>query len=152
MEAIEKMLAYAKDKLGCRYSQTRRWEEGIYDCSSLVYRAFWAAGVPMVHRRTGAPVDTSNLQVYARGFRLLEPPGGGPIGRRVAVDYSQLKPGDLIFYTFGPTDRENRITHVSIVLDGETVLHARNPQMGVLVNDMGYGRGNIVAVTRYVGE
>lgn len=151
MDVIKKMLDYAKDKLGDRYSQTERWGQGVYDCSSLVYRAFLAAGVKMVHRRTGIQVDTSNLQVYAKDFQLLYPASYEEIGRRVKIDYDQLQPGDLIFYTFGETDRENKITHVTIVLDRNTVLQARNSQMGVITSHMNYGKGNIVAVTRYVG-
>lgn len=152
MKVVERVLEYAKEKLGCRYSQTERWEEGVYDCSSLVYRAFQSAGVNLVHKDTGVQVDVSNLQVYAKGFRLLYPSSYQAIGRRVLVEYSQLAPGDLVFYTFGDTDRANRITHVAMVLDKNRVIHARNPQMGVLVNHMDYGKGNIVAVTRYIEE
>ena len=37
--------ALALTKVGCRYSQDRRYEEGFYDCSSLVQRCCAEAGI-----------------------------------------------------------------------------------------------------------
>lgn len=34
-------------KIGCRYSQDKRYQEGYYDCSSLVQRLYKEAGIDL---------------------------------------------------------------------------------------------------------
>ena len=36
--------AWALEQLGCPYSQARRTQEGVFDCSSLVARAYSTQG------------------------------------------------------------------------------------------------------------
>ena len=44
-DVAEKAASWAKNKVGSRYSQPQRDKEGIFDCSSLVARAYAAQGV-----------------------------------------------------------------------------------------------------------
>lgn len=50
-----------------------------------------------------------------------------------AVDFSDLKPGDLVFYANG-----SRINHVAIYIGGGQVVHASNPRVGITVSSMYY--------------
>lgn len=60
-----KAAAWALDKVGCQYSQPKRTEEGIFDCSSLVARAYSAQGKQWKY---GGSVPRSNQEVYDDDF------------------------------------------------------------------------------------
>lgn len=147
-------LNWAETKIGARYSQADRWGENVFDCSSLVYRAFHAAGVPLVHKDSGQAISTSTSEVYAAGFDLLYPSGYSVIGKSLPTSSTLLSsigllPGDLIFYNYGNTDRINKITHVSIYAGNDQIVHARNTQLGVRFDSYTYMNTRVCAVTRY---
>lgn len=50
-----------------------------------------------------------------------------------AVDFSELKPGDLVFYGNG-----SGINHVAIYIGGGQVVHASSPQVGITISSMYY--------------
>ena len=52
---------WAKTKLGCAYNQSKRTSENIFDCSSLVARAYAAYGKRWFY---GGSVPRSNEEVY----------------------------------------------------------------------------------------
>lgn len=151
---IKKMLAYANAQVGKAYSQANRWGNNSFDCSSLVYRAFEAAGVKLVHKDTGAKVHLAQTECYAKGFTLLWPDNYGQIGRKLPSPSNLLssigaKPGDLVFYNTIATSDANKITHVAIVNDQGGITHAANSRRGVVQDGLTTHGTQICAVTRY---
>ena len=61
---------WALSKVGCAYSQAQRTQENIFDCSSLVARAYSAQGKRWKY---GGSVPTSNKEIYDDDFELLWP-------------------------------------------------------------------------------
>ena len=53
--------AWALSKVGCPYSQEKRNQDGVFDCSSLVARAYAAQGKRWQY---GGSVPRSNQEVY----------------------------------------------------------------------------------------
>ena len=92
MKRTEKVIEYAKAALGCRYSQDERMKEGVYDCSSLVYRAYKAAGYKM-------STTTSTYEVEDKGFDLLYPASRAVLGKRFTSVAEQRKAGYKPLYT-----------------------------------------------------
>ncbi len=91
--------------IGAKYSQDKRMEEGYFDCSALVWRAYKAAGCDLAGEKKYAPT-AANLA------KALEADG-----RAIAYEYidpSELKPGDLIFYSSSTNDRYMNIDHVAM--------------------------------------
>ena len=70
----------AMTKIGCRYDQGRRYEEGYYDCSSLVQRLYKEAGIEL-------PATAAEQGRYCCQNAML-------------INKKDLKPGDLIFYSY----------------------------------------------------
>ena len=145
---------WALGKLGCPYSQARRAEAGVFDCSSLVARAYSAQGVSW--DLVGNKVPTSTQEVYSDQFELLWPASYDRIGKSMggaSVLRRADRPGDLQFLCTNPhTDRENRITHVAMTADGESIVHAKSARDGVCTSDLAHYAGKACAVTRYNPE
>lgn len=104
----------ALEKVGSRYSQALRDEEGYYDCSSLVYRVYREAGIEYL----------SGLSA-AEEARYLEEHGMG-------IQENELQPGDLIFYSYGSNGRYKNISHVAIYVGNGQKVHAANRERGVV--------------------
>ncbi len=144
-------LDWAKKQLGAAYSQAERNSTNPpkFDCSSLVARAYRAAGYKMLQ-------TTSTYEVDDPGFDLLWPSSSAAIGKTFGT-VAQLKaagwtprPGDLVFYCQDrETTRPNKITHVAFVYTADTILHARNPEKGVCFDKITLYDGSICAVTRF---
>ncbi len=83
MSIIDEVLAYVDRQIGKSYSQSNRYGENSFDCSSLIYRAFDAAGVKLVHKDTGGKVDISSNECYAKGFELVYPDSYAKIGKNL---------------------------------------------------------------------
>ena len=153
-QIIAKALRYTNEQVGKGYSQEKRWQTGYFDCSSLIYRAFDAAGVQLTHKDTGDKVAVAQTECYAKGFTLLWPESYGQIGRKLPSPSGLLstigvKPGDLVFYNTGSTGEANRITHVAMVNDRGGITHAANSKRGVVQDGLGTHGTQICAVTRY---
>ncbi|MEY8516948.1 Ig-like domain-containing protein [Lachnospiraceae bacterium 29-84] len=89
------------------YSQARRMQQGFYDCSSLVFRAYGSdAGL-----LGGSPFYAPTAAAMAH---YLERTGKAVSSK--ALDASKLLPGDLIFYgsPSSPNGRYKNIYHVSM--------------------------------------
>ena len=69
---------WALSKVGCAYSQAQRTQENIFDCSSLVARAYSAQGKRWKY---GGSVPTSNKEIYDDDFELLWPATYAQIGK-----------------------------------------------------------------------
>lgn len=141
---------WAYGQLGAKYSQTRRREEGYFDCSSLVARAFLAAGSPFTCR--GAPIPNSTNEVYDDQLRLLvgqyDSLGKVLYGNEVLNQARQV--GDLFFAcTLPGTNRANKITHVGMWYDERHFIQARGSKYGVVLTaDTLYDK-KIVALARF---
>ncbi len=138
-------------QVGKKYSQGKRFQEGYFDCSSLIYRAFKNAGVNLIHKDNGGTVTTSRTEVYAKGFQLIYPDSYNQIGRNYASKtiVNQLKAGDIIFVSPG---RTGRISHVMIVNQYGGVTHAANESVGVIKGSIHTHSDVILAIIRWKGE
>lgn len=147
----EKAAKWAKSKVGCRYSQPRRDKPDIYDCSSLVARAYAAQGVDWAC--VGREIPLSCEEVYSDQFELLWPADYAKIGKTFggeSVIAKAKQPGDLQFLcTSRSTGRANKITHTSMVVSSSTIVHARGTAYGVRLDDIALYAGKVCALCRY---
>lgn len=147
-----KALGYAESKVGCKYSQTYRWNTNpdIFDCSSLVWRAFQFAGY------TFKAGSTSTTEVNDAAFDLIWPSKSAKLGAKLSsvkairsLGY-EPQPGDVIYLrTSSKRDSTNKITHVIMVKDGATIVHARGVDFGVRLDPIDLYGEKVVAITRY---
>ena len=141
---------WALSKVGCAYSQARRTQENIFDCSSLVARAYSAQGKRWKY---GGSVPTSNKEIYDDDFELLWPATYAQIGKSfggASVINMAKQPGDLQFLcTDSGTSRANKITHVTMVATPTQIVHARGTKYGVCTNSISLYAGKVCGVVRY---
>lgn len=156
MSVIDEVLAYVDRQIGKSYSQSNRYGENSFDCSSLIYRAFDAAGVKLVHKDTGGKVDISSNECYAKGFELVYPDSYAKIGKNLPSPSNiteKYQAGDIIFCcTDNSTSRANKITHVMIVNQYGGITHAANPRDGVGKVGKNTYSTKVCALLRYQGE
>ena len=142
---------WALSKVGCRYSQAERTKKDVFDCSSLVARAYSAQGVSW--DLVGSEVPNSTQEVYSDQFLLLWPEDYNDIGKTLGgkdVLKKAAQPGDLQFLcTDSDTTRSNRITHVAMVAGKDEIVHARSTKYGVCTNDLDLYAGKVCAVVRF---
>lgn len=151
MTSIPKKAAqWALEQIGCPYSQAKRTHENIFDCSSLVARAYSAQGKKWKH---GGSVPISMYEVYDDDFELLWPDSYAEIGKSFggnSVINLAKQAGDLQFAcTDSDTTRSNKITHVTMVASDSKIVHARSTKYGVRTDSISLYSGKICAVTRY---
>lgn len=150
-DVAAKAARWAKSKVGCKYSQAQRDKEGIFDCSSLVARAYSAQGMDWAC--VGRTIPLSCEEVYSDQFELLWPSEYSRIGKTFGgadVLAKAAQPGDLQFLcTNRKTGRTNRITHVTMVASATTIVHARGTAYGVRLDDIALYKGKVCAVCRY---
>lgn len=146
----QKAAEWALSKVGCAYSQARRTQEGVFDCSSLVARAYSAQGKKWKY---GGSVPISMYEVYDDEFELLWPESYAEIGKsfggKNAVNLANQE-GDLQYIcTDSDTERSNRITHVAMVASSSRIVHARSTRYGVRTDSISLYSGKICAIVRY---
>jgi cell wall-associated NlpC family hydrolase len=91
-----------------------------YDCSGLTMASYAAAGIGLPH---------SALMQYNYGTH---------------VSYSQLQPGDLVFF-YQP------IGHVAMYIGHGMLVSAPQPGQNVMIVPLAYFRSDYVGATRLVG-
>lgn len=142
---------WALSKVGCRYSQAERTKKDVFDCSSLVARAYSAQGVSW--DLVGSEVPNSTQEVYSDQFLLLWPEDYDDIGKTLGgkdVLKKAAQPGDLQFLcTDSDTTRSNRITHVAMVSGKDEIVHARSTKYGVRTDPLTLYAGKVCAVARF---
>ena len=142
---------WALSKVGCRYSQAERTKKDVFDCSSLVARAYSAQGVSW--DLVGSEVPNSTQEVYSDQFLLLWPEDYDGIGKTLGgkdVLKRAAQPGDLQFLcTDADTTRSNRITHVAMVAGKDEIVHARSTKYGVRTDPLTLYAGKVCAVARF---
>ena len=94
--------------------QEHRYEEGYYDCSSLVQRLYQEVGISLP-----AIASTQGEFMVTHGLEVTE---------------GELEPGDLIFYSYEQNGQFRNISHVAIYVGNGRMVHAANSRRGV-VND-----------------
>lgn len=146
-----KAAIWAKSKVGCRYSQPQRDKPDVFDCSSLVARAYTAQGVDW--SCVGKTIPLSCEEVYSDCFELIWPANYARIGKTLGgadVIAKAQQPGDVQYLcTNRRTGRANRITHVTMVASATTIVHARGTAYGVRLDDIALYKGKVCALCRY---
>lgn len=122
--------SFALSKVGYPYSQDYRDSGNYYDCSSLAYYSWKAAGV-----------DISN-----GGATTASTEGQGLDEAGKTVSFDEIQPGDLIFYSYTNNGRYKNISHVAIYVGNGKVVEALNESVGVIYRDV--STGSIVIVAR----
>ena len=105
-----KVVAFALSKVGYPYSQAYRDSGDYYDCSSLAYYAWRSAGVSIMYEGSNTAASEGK---YCYDNNLL-------------VNYDEMQPGDLIFYSYDRNGRFMNITHVAIYAGNGKVVEAAN--------------------------
>lgn len=93
-QAVKNALA----RLGKPYSQAKRDSGDYYDCSSLTYYSYKEAGINLSYHGSNTAASQGKL-LSDRGCE---------------VDYEDIQPGDLIFYSFTRNGRYQNISHVAV--------------------------------------
>ena len=106
----------AMTKIGCRYSQDKRYQEGYYDCSSLVQRLYKEVGIDL-------PATAAAQGEYCYKNAMI-------------INKKDLKPGDLIFYSYEENGEFRNISHVAIYVGDGKMVHAANPARGVVLDPL----------------
>ena len=127
----KKVVAFALSKVGYPYSQAYRDSGDYYDCSSLAYYAWRSAGINMMYEGSNTAASEGK---FCYNHNLL-------------VDYNDMEPGDLIFYSYGKNGRFMDITHVAIYAGDGKVVEAANARLGVVYRPV-QGRSSIVFIGR----
>lgn len=126
-----KVVAFALSKVGYPYSQAYRDSGNYYDCSSLAYYAWRSAGVSIMYEASNTAASEGK---YCYDNNLL-------------VNYDEMQPGDLIFYSYDRNGRFMNITHVAIYAGNGKVVEAANSRLGVVYRPV-QGRSSIVFIGR----
>lgn len=140
---------WAVSKIGCKYSQAKRTQEGIFDCSSLIARAYSAQGKAWKY---GGRVPVSCNEVYDDDFELIWPASYDLIGKKFggsSVIVKAKQPGDIQFLNTMSTGRTNKITHVTMVASASKIVHARSTAYGVRKDSITLYAGKVCALVRY---
>lgn len=155
-QIISFALTHARRLIGMKYSRTYRYKyypTGSADCSSYMFGCWLAAGVPFLVK--GKEQTTSCYEVNAEDFELVYPETHAMIGKpgcwapKGFYRTFAWEPGDIIFYNFNvKTARANKITHVSMCWDKDTIIHTANVRENACMKPMSYGDGHILAVMR----
>jgi hypothetical protein len=121
-EVAAAAVRYAYDKLGSPYQWGATGEQGFYDCSGLMQKAYEAGGLKLPR--------TSRDQWW--------------FGARV-WNVSDLEPGDLVFYAYNTADPAT-IHHVGIYIGAGNMIDA--PYTGANVRITPFLRGDFVGAVR----
>lgn len=151
--------AAVQDALACKgmgYSQPKRLQKNFRDCSSLVARAYIAAGYEW--GCMGRPVPRSLEEVYDDGFELVWPENDNyaAIGKSLPTSAAirkkiGLQRGDLLFAATKGTasTRRNKIEHVVMLTSDARIVHARGSAYGVREDAVSLYDAKICAVARF---
>lgn len=124
-------VAFALSKVGSPYSQAYRDSGRYYDCSSLAYYAWRAAGVNLMYEGSNTAASEGKF-CYDHGL---------------LVDYGEMRPGDLIFYSYEKNGSFMDISHVAIYAGDGMAVEAANTRLGVVYRPV-QGRSSIVFIGR----
>lgn len=115
----KQVLSYALHRVGYPYSQDLRDTGNYYDCSSLAYYSWKSACVD---------ISFGGATTAAAEAQGLEEAGK-------TVSFSEMQPGDLIFYSYSKNGRYRNISHVAIYAGNGKLVEAKNEKYGVVYGD-----------------
>lgn len=122
---------YALNRVGYPYSQAYRDSGNYYDCSSLAFYSWKAAGIDISYgSATTAAAEAQGLE--SAGY---------------TVSFEEMQPGDLIFYSYLRNGRYKNISHVAIYIGNGKVVEAKSEEYGVVYGDIP-SPGSIVLIGR----
>ena len=127
----KKVLEFALSKVGYPYSQALRDSGTHFDCSSLAFYAWQNAGVNISYQ--GSTTAASEAQFCYDSNWL--------------VHYDEMKPGDLIFYSYHKNGRFMDISHVAVYAGKGMAVEAANTRLGVVYRTVA-GKDSIVMIGR----
>ena len=126
-----KVVEFALSKLGAPYSQEKRHDGIHFDCSSLCYYAYKSAGLNITYDgMTTAAALCEYCDVNNQ-----------------TVAFSELQPGDLIFYSFKENGRYKNVTHVGIYAGNGKIIDASYSKGYVVYRNV-YSKASIVSCGR----
>ena len=131
-----KIIAEAMTKVGCEYSQENRWGEGVYDCSSFIWRILQSVGIDLSSICSG-----STAAEECRGM----------VNAGMVVSLNDIKPGDVIFYSDHVNGRYRNVTHVAFYAGDGKIVHAASKKSGVKVGNF-YKTGLVCVCRPYKAE
>lgn len=126
-ERAKQVCAFALTKVGYPYSQPLRDSGDYYDCSSLVFYAWKSAGVSITYG--GSNTAAAEAEYCARNGKT--------------VSEKDMKPGDLIFYSFTKNGRYKNISHVGIYVGDGKMVEAADENQGVIYGNH-YNKGLVM--------
>ena len=115
---------------GYPYSQPLRNSGTHFDCSSLAYYAWNSAGISIM--TGGSNTAAAEAQWCSNN--------------KCTVKEKNLKPGDLIFYSYSNNGRYKNISHVGIYVGDGKIVEAVDEATGVVIQD--YHNGGLVMIGR----
>lgn len=124
-------VTFALTRVGYPYSMEQRHSGKAYDCSSLVYYAWLAAGV----------------DVSYEGMSTASWEGRGLAEAGKSVSFVDMQPGDLIFYSYENNGCYLNISHVAIYVGNGMIVEARSEEYGVIMREVP-NIGSIVMIGR----
>lgn len=127
----KRVVEFALSKVGYPYSQVKRDSGDYFDCSSLAYYAWRKAGVSIMY--SGSNTAAAEGQYCYENSYL--------------VDFSQMRPGDLIFYSYAKNGRFKNISHVAIYVGNGMMVEAANEKVGVVYRAV-HSKSSIVFIGR----
>ncbi len=123
-------VAFALSKVGYPYSQPLRNSGTHFDCSSLAYYSWNSAGISIM--TGGSNTAAAEAQWCSNN--------------KCTVKEKNLKPGDLIFYSYSNNGRYKNISHVGIYVGDGKMVEAVDEATGVVIQ--GYHNGGLVMIGR----
>lgn len=128
-------VSFALSKVGCPYDQDYHSSltRDIYDCSSLVYRAYRESGT-----------DISNAGLYSASEELRAAEMAGTV-----ISLTDIQPGDLLFYETADARSEGRYRgcgHVAIYAGQGKMVEAKGRAWGVTLSPL--RTSGLLAVSR----
>lgn len=129
-EKAKTAVSFALSKVGYPYSQPLRNSGTHFDCSSLAYYSWNSAGISVM-------TDGSNTAAAEAKWCS---------DNDCTVKEENLKPGDLIFYSYSNNGRYKNISHVGIYVGDGKMVEAVDEATGVVMQD--YHNGGLVMIGR----
>lgn len=127
----KKVVAFVLSKVGYPYSQDYRDTGNYFDCSSLAYYAWKQAGVSLLYGGSNTAASEGQF-CYDNNY---------------LVEYENMEPGDLIFYSYSNNGRFLNISHVAVYVGDGMVVEAANEKTGVIYRSV-QGKSKIVMIGR----
>ena len=128
----KQVCTFALTKVGYPYSQPLRDSGNYYDCSSLAYYSWQSAGISIKY---GGSNTAAAEAEYCRE-------------NGKTVSEKNMKPGDLIFYSFTNNGRYKNISHVAIYIGDGKIVEAVDENHGVVYGN--YYNNGLVMIGRPV--